>query len=185
MFPELSEIRVRRRRLGWTQKTLAERSGVSQSTIAKIEKRRLVPSYNVAKNIFEALTRGEMKENAQNDRVERIMTRDVITVSKDDRISEVAKIMRKYGISQIPVLFKNEIVGMVTERDVLDAYEQFGHSAGDVFVGTIMSPPPPIIRRDTRIRGVVELLKQYPAVIVADKGKIDGIVTKSDIVYLV
>jgi predicted transcriptional regulator len=91
--------------------------------------------------------------------------------------------MKMYAISQIPVMDGNEVVGIVTERGILEAFESRGYDISELRAGELMGPPPPIVRRDTHIRAIVELLKQYPAVLVQDEGKIVGIITKSDVVY--
>jgi len=49
-----------------------------------------------------------------------VMTRDVITVSPEDRLQDVAKVLLKHRISGVPVLDKNEkLVGVVSEGDLM------------------------------------------------------------------
>ena len=49
-----------------------------------------------------------------------IMTRDVITVSPDDTVAEVAKVMTEHGISAMPVCDKEgRLVGMISEGDLM------------------------------------------------------------------
>ena len=61
IFPELSSIRIKRQRLGIKQKELAEKSGVSQSLIAKLEKGLIEPSYSLTVRIFLTLESLEHK----------------------------------------------------------------------------------------------------------------------------
>ena len=53
MLPTLEYIKQTRRRLGITQRTLADLTGVSTSMINQIECGRCKPSYETARRIFE------------------------------------------------------------------------------------------------------------------------------------
>ena len=52
---DLSELRILRKKIGLTQSELAKQASVSQSLIAKIESKKIDPSYTNAKKIFETL----------------------------------------------------------------------------------------------------------------------------------
>lgn len=54
-FPPASDIRRMRKALDITQAELAQESGISQSTIAKIERNRISASYNTVIALFETL----------------------------------------------------------------------------------------------------------------------------------
>ena len=182
MMPSLSSIRERRRKLGWTQKELAERSGVSQSAIAKIERGGMEPSYTMAMKIFEALDEGE-REKYHGKGAEDVMNPNVIFLSPKDKVKKARGLMKKYGISQVPVLDENKVVGMITENDILEGYEKHGTMIAELFVEDVMGPPPIAVRKDTRMDAIVELLKQEQALIVVENNEILGIITKADIVY--
>ena len=181
MLPPLNTIKSRRKKLGWTQKELANRSGVSQSMIAKIERGQIVPSYSIADRIFAALEEGERKTEI---RARDIMTREVITIEANRKLKDVRNIMREKGISQIPVLRGGKLVGMITESDILDAYEKHGQHTKELFVGEVMGPVPPVVREDTGISGISGLLKQYYAILVMDGDEIRGIITRADLADL-
>ncbi|MGI6452183.1 MAG: CBS domain-containing protein [Syntrophomonadaceae bacterium] len=49
-----------------------------------------------------------------------IMTRDVITVSPDDRVEDVARLLVTHRISGIPVIDQDKrILGIITEKDLV------------------------------------------------------------------
>jgi CBS domain-containing protein/ribosome-associated translation inhibitor RaiA len=53
--------------------------------------------------------------------VEDIYTRDVITVSEDTNVGQVVNLLRKHGISRLPVLGDDDgLTGMVTRHDIVD-----------------------------------------------------------------
>ncbi|MDD4801889.1 MAG: CBS and ACT domain-containing protein [Syntrophomonas sp.] len=46
----------------------------------------------------------------------------VITIKPDDYIENAAKIMRKYRVSGLPVVENDQLIGIVTETDIFDAF---------------------------------------------------------------
>jgi len=176
MAYELKDIKDIRKKFGLTQIDLAKKSGVSQSLIAKIEAGRLDPTYNKAKKIFEALD--ELTQTKEI-KAEEIMTRKVVCVGKESDVKEVIKKMRKYAISQMPIIEGDKVLGILSEATVLDALMS---GKQDVKAKDIMQDAPPTIGKSASIIIVSSLLKFYPMVMVVEQGKLLGIVTKSDII---
>ncbi len=52
-------------------------------------------------------------------RVRDIMTRDVVSVSPDKDVEEATDIMSKHRIKRLPVVFGNEVVGIITSTDIV------------------------------------------------------------------
>lgn len=50
--------------------------------------------------------------------VEKIMTKDVITVSPDDSILKTGSLMLSRGIHRFPVVDNGRLIGIVTRRDI-------------------------------------------------------------------
>ena len=86
--------------------------------------------------------------------------------------------MKKYGISQMPVLEKDSIVGFLSESIVLNALMNGKENK----TRDIMEDVPPVIAKNASINIVSGLLKFYPMVLVTEKGKLLGIITKADII---
>jgi acetoin utilization protein AcuB len=53
------------------------------------------------------------------ERVEEIMSADLITVAPTTTIEEAAKLMAKYKIGAVPVVGQGKLVGILTETDIL------------------------------------------------------------------
>ena len=117
MMRLLSDIRRLRKKYNLAQKDLARESGVSQSLIAKIESGTVEPSYSKAINLFQVL---EQHQNKLETKAGEVMTKKVITVSKQDSLEQVIKLMKKHNISQIPVLEHSLVCGLVTENAILE-----------------------------------------------------------------
>jgi acetoin utilization protein AcuB len=69
----------------------------------------------------------EIRELISKVKVEKIMTRDVITINEDTPIEEAARIMADENISGLPVMRDNKLVGLITETDLFKVLlEMFG-----------------------------------------------------------
>ena len=114
----LSHVRQLRKRLGMTQHQLAQKSGVSQSLIAKLETGRIDPTFSKGKKILDHLE--ELARNAEPSAAD-MMTKNVVMIDSNKLLSDAIDMMRKHGISQVPVIEKDKLVGIVTEEFMLDA----------------------------------------------------------------
>jgi acetoin utilization protein AcuB len=55
-------------------------------------------------------------------RVERVMTRSVITVSSDRPVEEAVRLMLAHKIGALPVREADRVLGIITETDLLRAF---------------------------------------------------------------
>ena len=115
---ELSEIKKIRKGLGLTQTDLAKKANVSQSLIAKIESGKIDPTFTKTKRIFETLNFLEKKEEVK---AEELMNKKIISVAPNDDVNESINKMKKFGISQMPVIEGHNVVGLVSESTLLNA----------------------------------------------------------------
>lgn len=51
-------------------------------------------------------------------KIKEIMTKDVVTITEDAPLEEAARIMADNGISGLPVMRGDEVVGIITETDI-------------------------------------------------------------------
>lgn len=173
---DLKQLKELRKKFGLTQWALARRAGVSQSLIAKTEAGILDPAYSNAKKIFDAL---ELLTKGKEVKAEEIMNKKIISAAPSIGMHEATKKMKKYEISQLPVIDDGDLVGMISESIILDALM---NAQKDVAVGDIMQDAPPIISRKTGFNVVSGLLRVYPLLVVAERGKLQGVITKSDLI---
>jgi predicted transcriptional regulator len=176
MTLELSEIKTIRKKLDLTQSELANHAQVSQSLIAKIEADQLDPTYTNAQKIFNALNELSKKEEVT---AEQMMQHKIIHVTPGLSIKDAIKKLKKHEISQMPVLEKGNVKGMISESSILDAILE---GKDDKKVIDVMQDAPPIIAKDTTIDVVSNLLKFYPVVLVSEKGKLKGTIAKIDMI---
>src|SRR3989338_2080304 len=125
MLNEINEIRILRKKHNLTQSQLAKLSGVSQSLIAKVEAGVLDPSYSNFRKISELLEGlGDEKELKAGD-----VARDrILSAGRNETLSEAVKKMKLHGISQLPVIEKGNVAGLLAETNVIESI----HSGKDI-----------------------------------------------------
>jgi predicted transcriptional regulator len=183
MFPPLAEIGKKRRQLGLKQAELAKFAGVSQSLIAKLESGKIDSSYTKVKTIFDVLERLEIKNKTKSGKV---LHNEVIGVQKTDPISNVVRLMKSYGYSQLPVFEGKQSVGSISEKTILRqilAGKDLSQISG-LPTGDIMEEAFPQVSEDAPLPLISNLLQVYSAVLVSKRGKIVGIFTKADLLPL-
>jgi predicted transcriptional regulator len=174
----LDEIKKLRRKFHLNQKELATRAGVSQSLIAKIEAGKIDPSFTRAQQIFQAL---EQLRNQEEVKAKQLMNEKVFFTKRQEAIKEVIKTMKTKGISQMPVQEKGRIVGVISEGLILNKIAESPQKVSSLRVDEVMEEAPPIVSLATGLRALLELLREYPIVLVAEKGEIKGIISKTDV----
>ncbi len=178
VIPSSDEIKRLRLTAGLTQKELAKLAGVSQSLIARIEKGNVNPRMNTLKKILDVIN----KASKNDEIVEKIMTTPVISVYVDTSLSQIIDIMDSKGISQVPVLNKNNrVVGMIYESTLVKTLKT-RKDLKKLTALDVIEAPPPQVPKETPIPSIESLLLIYPAVLVIDKNGINGIVTKIDLI---
>jgi len=179
MITELIDIKKLRKKLGVSQIALAKKAQVSQSLIAKVESGLLDPSFSNAQKIFSAL---EDIGNKKAILAKEIMQTRIISVKPTYNIKSVVAKMKKYEISQMPVIEENNVcVGIVNDKLIIDFIIN-NKDDSSVLIKEIMEEVPPIINENAKLDVFSNLLKHYSLVLVAKKGKLKGIITKADVI---
>jgi CBS domain-containing protein len=114
--------------------------------------------------------------------VREVMNRDVVTTEPDASLREAAKKMNQHHIGSLVVVEEEEIVGILTERNILIAIAE-GKNPEGAQVKDIMKKKVVTIEPDKMVEDAVELMtknriKKLPVV---ENGKLVGIITCSDI----
>ncbi len=110
---------------------------------------------------------------------------EVITAVPDDRLADVVARMKKYNVSQLPVLDDNgRLLGIVTEIALLNQMLQADHGRHDraETIAAIVDKNAPVVRPNTPLETLMGIFSQHNAVIIlTPDDKVTGILTKIDI----
>lgn len=120
------------------------------------------------------------------------MTTSLITVKPHDTLRQARERMAKHRVNQLPVVVNDKLVGIVTDRDVRDAYpsslrllrgrdiDEFGdsHTVEEVMTYNVVTVAP-----QTSLREAARQLRQqrFGALPVVENGTLVGIITRSDL----
>jgi cystathionine beta-synthase len=106
----------------------------------------------------------------------------LITVQQEDTVKTALDLLRKYGISQLPVTRGHEQVGSVNDVGVMQSV--FDHA--DILhqpVSEVMGRPFPALEQSEEIELAYKLLTlANPAIVVTDDAEPIGVLTRQDII---
>jgi CBS domain-containing protein len=125
-----------------------------------------------------------------------IMTSKPVVVHRQDRIENVLELMRKHGLSKIPVVDDGKLVGILHDGDILEELGAFKNreiSPTTMHVSGAMQRKFEVAFPDTDLKVVVEACKQDNVGLLPvvernngnPEGKLVGVITKADLLPLV
>lgn len=121
--------------------------------------------------------------------IKNLMSTTLITIDKDQSLSDALKLLRKNKISRLPVLNNKELVGIVSERDIakkLGSSKYESMPASRLHVSSVMVKDIISVPQSMRLAEVADIMLEngIGSVPVIDDDKMVGIVSKADFVTL-
>ena len=105
----------------------------------------------------------------------------VVSIRPSDSVADAVELLRRYGISQTPVIEDGQMIGSLTE-DLLLRRLASGEPLDKCAVGEIQGPPFPKLEATALAREAYTIFaNNQSAVAIMNKGILEGIVTKSDL----
>lgn len=166
-------IKKMRMERGLSQTELARLANISQAHIAKIENEKVDPRLSTVNRILLVLSKREKQIRCGD-----IMTRDIISARSNTAVKKIMAVMKASGISQIPVFDSGTQIGSICETTLLHSIDK---NLEHMEAKDILDSPFPVVDSSDTIDMLPPLLDVHPAVLVSEKGKIRGIITKSDL----
>jgi predicted transcriptional regulator len=176
-IPTPDDLKEKRKELGMTQSKLADRAGVSQPLIARIENGDVDPRLSTVSRIVEVFETAEEDAVTAGD----LMSGGVISVAPDDTVRDAVETMQDAQFSQLPVVDEDGVpVGSTSDAMVARARSEtddLPHTP----VEDIMGESFPTVSPDSDLSTVSRLLDHSSAVLVTREGKVAGIITDADL----
>lgn len=112
------------------------------------------------------------------------MTKDVVTINKEKTIVEAAQVIGDKGVGSLVITDNGNIVGVLTERDIITKCVAKGCEPSKTKVSEIMSSPVVAIDPEADIIDAAKLMvsKMIRRLPVLEGGKLVGIITTYDLV---
>lgn len=120
------------------------------------------------------------------------MTRDVITITPDQSLRMARERMRKHSVRRLPVVRDGKLVGIVTDRDVRQAWaspatclstHELLYLLDRVTVEEVMRPQPLSVTPEASLVEAARLLhdRKIGGLPVVEGGTVVGIITETDL----
>jgi len=123
-------------------------------------------------------------------RVQAVMVREVLTIDAAQNTKNAARLMSKFGVSSLIVSSDADIVGIVTERDIIVRVVSSGQDPEKVTIREIMSEPIIIVKPETPLDEAIKIMfreriKKLPVMCKEEERmKLVGILSITDVARL-
>ena len=117
-------------------------------------------------------------------KVEDVMTTDVMTCRDTDMLVDCATMMKELNVGAIPIVDEdNNLVGIITDRDITIRAVTRGIDLYNAQVGDFMTPSPITVEPETNVEDAAEMMadNQIRRLPVVKNGRIVGIVSLGDL----
>jgi CBS domain-containing protein len=122
--------------------------------------------------------------------IKNLMSEDIITVDKDQNLSDALKLLRKNNVSRLPVTNNKELVGIISERDIaakLGSSKYESMPASRLHISSVMVKDVLTVPETMQLDDVARLMLDNgigSVPVMNTEDKMVGIVSKADFVTL-
>jgi CBS domain-containing protein len=116
-------------------------------------------------------------------RVRHVMSTDVVTVVREDRVVMASDLVTRVGITGLPVVDADQILlGMVSDLDFVRAYRH-GTNLDTLTVGDVMERRSPVVGPDAGLHEAASLMEEWHVRLlpVVHEGRLAGIISRGDV----
>jgi len=116
-------------------------------------------------------------------KVREVMTSSVDCVTPDTTVIEVAQLMKKDDVGSIPICTDHQLMGIITDRDIVLKVVAAGKNTNNILAKDIMSTDIISVTTDQDVHEAANLMSKYQIrrLPVLEAGKLVGIVAIGDL----
>jgi CBS domain-containing protein len=123
-------------------------------------------------------------------KVKEVMTKDIISVDKDENLKHVLHLMKKHEITKIPVLEEKKLVGLVTDNIIaykLGSIRKKGVPPSRLHASSVTDKNIECVNPETDVKKILEKVGEPgPTMLcVTENTNLLGVITKADLLPLV
>lgn len=112
-----------------------------------------------------------------------VKNRPVLSIEAERTVLEAARFMRERNIGVLPVLRNGQLVGIFSERDVMNRVVAVGRLPGTTKVSEVMTPNPKTVGAHETLENCLFLMREFGFrhLLILDAGELNGLVSLRDI----
>ena len=112
-----------------------------------------------------------------------VKDRPVYSIDADRTVLEASRYMMEHHIGALPVMRDGELVGMFSERDVMNRVVAVGRTPGTTAVSEVMTAHPKSVNIDETVENCMFLMREFGFrhLPITDDKELKGVVSLRDI----
>jgi CBS domain-containing protein len=112
-----------------------------------------------------------------------VKDRRVYSIEADRTVLEAARLMMENRIGALPVLRNGELVGIFSERDIMNRVVAVGRMPGTTKISEVMTPNPKAVSVDETVENCLFLMREFGFrhLPITDGKQIKGLVSLRDL----
>ena len=115
--------------------------------------------------------------------VREVMTTNVVSATPDTTLEEIAALMKNLDTGAIPVVDEGDLIGIITDRDIVLRCVAEGRDPAELNVEDILSEDIEVVDPDTKVEEALEIMgrRQIRRLPVVENGELVGMVSLGDL----
>jgi cystathionine beta-synthase len=105
----------------------------------------------------------------------------LVTVAPATLVSDALQLMTKQGLSQLPIIEDGKSIGSLRENRIM-AQLLDNRDLMDKPISEVMDAPFPVVNEEVDVERATMYLKESPAILIEEYGRIVGILTRYDVI---
>jgi CBS domain-containing protein len=112
-----------------------------------------------------------------------VKDRRVYSVDAESSVLEAARFMMEHNIGAVPVLRDGELVGIFSERDIMNRVVAIGRSPGTTLVSEVMTANPKAVSVSETVENSLFLMREhgFRHLLITDGNQLKGLVSLRDL----
>jgi CBS domain-containing protein len=112
-----------------------------------------------------------------------VKNRKVYSMESDRTVLEAARFMMEHNIGALPMMRNGELIGIFSERDVMNRVVAAGRSPGITKVNEVMTANPKTVNIDESVENCLFVMREFGFrhLLIVDGKELKGLVSQRDI----
>lgn len=112
-----------------------------------------------------------------------VKDRRVYSIDADRTVLEAARYMMEQNIGAVPVMRGGELVGIFSERDIMNRVVAVGRGPGATKISEVMTPNPKTISADETLDNCLFLMREFGFrhLLIAEGKQLKGLISLRDV----